>query len=67
MYITAAVLLGNLISFVFAWGLYGTRGKSDEEIPWICYAAMGMPLVFLMLAMTATVGPPPFLSALGAQ
>ncbi len=63
-----AVFVGNLLTAAFIWGaVQSTRFKSDADIPWLVYAALGLPLALAILSFISTGAQLPSLDALASR
>lgn len=61
----AAVFIGNILAAAFVWGMArAARYKTDSEIPWLVYAALILPVLFVLGALVTAEGLPPPLAAL---
>ena len=62
----AAVSVGNLMTLSIVWGFSKIK-TGDEEVFWLPWAAIALPLFFIVSSLILTVGLPPSLDALAAQ
>ena len=66
--IIAGVFIGNVLTAAFIWAMSkAARFGDDRDIPWLVYAGLAAPIIFVLGAMLSAEGPPPFLAALVAQ
>lgn len=66
MDIWAGVFLGNILTICFVWGCVQFH-KMDYKAPWLAYAAVAMPLIFLAMNQISTGHLPPQFDALTLQ
>jgi len=63
-----AAFAGNLLTVWFLWGCYrASKAQKDEETSWPALAALGFPLIILILAFLSTGPVLPYLDALSPQ
>lgn len=58
-----AVLAANMVTALFIWGVMNLN-KHDTDAPWVAYAAVIMPLIFVAASVILTEGLPPQFDAL---
>lgn len=60
----AAVLIGNLLTVSFVWGIMNSaKAKDMHGESWLVLAALGMPLIFLILSLLASGASTPLLDS----
>lgn len=66
--IIAGVFIGNVLTAAFIWSMSkAARFSDDRDIPWLVYAGLAAPIIFVLGALLSSEGLPPFLAALAAQ
>ena len=62
----AAIFFGNALTLCFVWGMVQFY-RHDFKAPWVAYAAVMFPMLFLAASAYLTEGRLPPLYALGLQ
>lgn len=58
--LASSVMMGNLLSLAFVWGIIQFN-RHDYRASWLAYAAVAMPVLYMMGSLVITEGlPPPF-------
>lgn len=66
--VLAAVFFANMLTAAFIWGMSrAARYEDESKIPKRVIAALGIPLVVVILAFIGAGVTPPFLAAIVAQ
>lgn len=64
--LAAAVFIGNALTLAFLWGCVQFH-RHDYNASWLAYAAIAMPLAFMLLSVVSTEAIPPHLSELASR
>ncbi|QLB38232.1 hypothetical protein phiGT1_20 [Sulfitobacter phage phiGT1] len=63
-----AVFIGNGLTASMFWGFQRMSGyKQEKDAPWLVYAAIGVPIMFLVLTLISSFGLPQTLDALASR
>lgn len=66
--IVAGVFAGNLLTLAFVWGAQKfARAERDNDVPWLPYAAVMLPIIWMTAIFFINSGPPQILGAITAQ
>lgn len=66
----AAVFAGNIMTLSFVWGMSRIdkfKPGEESEVPWLVYAALLLPLTFMILVLIANGWTPPILDAVAVR
>lgn len=58
MDIAAGVLIGNLLTVSFVWGAYHFKDRDENDVPWIAYGSVLVPLGIAALSLIAAGASP---------
>lgn len=60
----AAVLIGNLMTVSFVWGIMNSaKAKDTRGESWLTLSALGFPLIFVILSLLASGASTPLLDS----